>query len=340
VSQAGLLSRCGRRLPEFTSCAGIGRRPEHRTAPPASLRFLFGADCGVLTMVGFNGVWGMDASYWPRDTKEHVFLARALGRVGEALYNEEWTGEEPRTEVVEPLPPDPKGARDYLKVRAQSYLERNHPRLAQPRRELKLVRLPTEFSFSPEGWEAASEYFNERHREAEAAIQRFGCAVRKMLDALADGSLKSALRPLSGSAIGEVLPESHWHMEQGRHRLLTCSISEAQPFASGKATHWIFVTAESLADFIRELNKGGSGTNRDVTRCKRWLTNWMLEHPEHRPLLPDGSMLTKEVICEMAYERFGVNPNQFNTIWAEIHRLHPEVKWRSGGRPKGSTKSS
>ncbi len=117
-------------------------------------------------MFHLKGVWDADSSYWPRDTKEHVFLARAVDQVGKALHGEEWTGGEPRTDsrYFELLPPDPKGARDYLQLRAQSYLERNHPQLAQPRTSSPLG-FPFTFRFSPEGWETAIKYFNEGYRE-------------------------------------------------------------------------------------------------------------------------------------------------------------------------------
>ena len=41
---------------------------------------------------------------WPEDTPTHVFLARAILRLGETLYGDKWKGDEPLAEAIEPLP--------------------------------------------------------------------------------------------------------------------------------------------------------------------------------------------------------------------------------------------
>src|SRR5262249_31681355 len=51
-----------------TSCAGIGRRPEHRTAPPASLRFLLVQSREVRRMT--------ETSYIEFDESHRTWLAR------------------------------------------------------------------------------------------------------------------------------------------------------------------------------------------------------------------------------------------------------------------------
>ena len=128
---------------------------------------------------------------------------------------------------LDPLPLDPKRAHRQVQWEVQKYLGCNHPRLAQPHPGSVGELPPPPFRFSPEGWEIATQHFNERIRETQAASQRFAGAVQKMLDALAEGKLKSALRPLPGGAIGEDLPDTHWHMERGRQRFLSCCIGEA-----------------------------------------------------------------------------------------------------------------
>jgi hypothetical protein len=49
-------------------------------------------------MFGRNAVeqdfWG-DKKGWPRDTDEHVFLGRAIEKIGAAIFGDKWTGSEP-----------------------------------------------------------------------------------------------------------------------------------------------------------------------------------------------------------------------------------------------------
>ena len=48
--------------------------------------------------------------------------------------------------------------------------------------------------------------------------------------------------------------------------------------------------------------------------------------------------MSKDDIYDVAYEKFGVIPHQFDTVWGEIHQQNPEVKWNAPGRPRGSRK--
>jgi hypothetical protein len=41
-----------------------------------------------------------NSTYWPRDTKDCIFLGRAVGMVGTIIYKSEWTGEEARFELL------------------------------------------------------------------------------------------------------------------------------------------------------------------------------------------------------------------------------------------------
>jgi hypothetical protein len=286
-------------------------------------------------MIVLSSIWERDRSAWPVDTENHVFLARALSEVGKALYGEDWTGDEPRTRKVSPLPSDPEKARHLVQREVQRYLEHHHPQLAQ----IPVGGVPPfTYRFSNQGWEVASIHYSQMSRETHAACERFAGAVQKILTALTDGRLKSALRPLSGGAIGEALPESHWHTERGLQRILSCSLNGAQPFGSGKATHWIFITHESLSDFLRELKKKGSGKNNEVKKLQRWLSEWMFEHPDHRPPRSDGGVMSKDDIFEIAYEKFGVARYAFDTAWSDIHKQNPQVKWDVSGRPTGTPK--
>jgi hypothetical protein len=65
VSQVLSLCRFGRLAAEFTSCAGIGRWPEHRKAPPVSLRFLavLMAGCGEMVEASRDEVAEFDEQH-------------------------------------------------------------------------------------------------------------------------------------------------------------------------------------------------------------------------------------------------------------------------------------
>ena len=111
-------------------------------------------------MIDFN-----DPSSWPRDTKQYVFLARALNQVGKALYREEWTGDDPQKLGISHWIHchwTPKRAHYQDQWKVQKYLERNHPKLAQPHPGSVGELPPPPFRFSPEGWEVATQHFNEK----------------------------------------------------------------------------------------------------------------------------------------------------------------------------------
>src|SRR5262245_22546630 len=48
--------------------------------------------------------WWVHEYRWPRDTPEHVFLARAARSIGKKIHGDKWTGREPATEPVCPAP--------------------------------------------------------------------------------------------------------------------------------------------------------------------------------------------------------------------------------------------
>ena len=46
----------------------------------------------------------IEASEWPRDPKGFVFLARAVERLGKAIFGNHWDGTEQSAKLLLPLP--------------------------------------------------------------------------------------------------------------------------------------------------------------------------------------------------------------------------------------------
>lgn len=104
--------------------------------------------------MGQSSWWIENNSWWPRDSQDWVFLARAVHEIGRAKYPSEWTGEEPMTwanpshATQAPVPEEP-GEASYRQVQdAHQVLKEQQPEVAA-----RLLTFPT--LINPDDWKLA-----------------------------------------------------------------------------------------------------------------------------------------------------------------------------------------
>src|SRR5262245_47916568 len=102
-------------------------------------------------------IWQNEAN-WPRDTAEYVFLARAIGAVGKALHDDEWTGEDPITEPSGRLPDRAELCSHYpTRRRVHEFLVRRDPK---SRRHPPYSLPPIKLAFTPLEWDIARAHWD------------------------------------------------------------------------------------------------------------------------------------------------------------------------------------
>jgi hypothetical protein len=153
------------------------------------------------------------SSEWPRDTKEFIFLGRAVEAIGKAIYLDDWTGEEP---WIKQLP---------LTMVAELM-----------------------YKFSPEiGAEAMEQY-----ERSELAISRFQAVQIEIATHAEKNELVTAWRSKAGGE-QQIIPRTWWNTERLQSRFDFCQIDPMDPFATinaGEDFCWIFVKRDSLRQFL------------------------------------------------------------------------------------------
>ena len=96
---------------------------------------------------------------WPRDSRSHVFLARAVNLIGTAKFREAWTGSEGTTELYQALPVAPMaaGGSEFF---AHNLLMRHRPdfnRMPLNWHRTPFGTIPPTVQFTAEEWAAAHE---------------------------------------------------------------------------------------------------------------------------------------------------------------------------------------
>jgi hypothetical protein len=202
-----------------------------------------------------------DESGWPVDTRSHLFLARAVDRVGKKLFGDDWTGEEPMAEIYRPLPllPPSTGSDAYF---AHELLRVCHP---------ELKRAPLRFGpgsppivrFTGQEWTMALALVKANHDAHGPAVARFRETTATMAAWAAEGRLLTALRPTAGGDVTALAP-SAWNTERLEPRFTRCQMSPRDPFGPGFAGEgfgWIYVERESLFSCLKAPASATAGTD-------------------------------------------------------------------------------
>jgi hypothetical protein len=193
-----------------------------------------------------------EPKWWPRDPHGHVFLARAVERIGAARHND-WTGTETSIEEIEPLPALLADANLTDKWRADILLGRHRTDLGRPNIPIG-AGVP---QFTEEHWRVAHELAQHFYLEAAPALQRLRAVQTEIMNGCEAGELVLRTRPVAGGPWQDFKPE-WWNWENWRLRFDRCKIDPEYPFGERpswreEGDHWIFVTQASLDGSLMKI---------------------------------------------------------------------------------------
>ena len=221
----------------------------------------------------------------PDSTSEYVFLDRVQDAIGEVMFADQWTGDEPRT-TLPPVLPDCRDAAirngllanldpidesvevatffaeptyDVLEY-AENLLRTERPDLNA--NSLNALLLATSLlgsvrTFTVKEWRIAQYLAAHQRIIALEACRRWRQIMIKIKDLCEEGILVTVTRGLEGGDWSEVLPRAHWRFEEYVSRFVTGQYTPSQPFKvllDHPENRWIFVSIKSLEAALLKLS--------------------------------------------------------------------------------------
>lgn len=225
--------------------------------------------------------WKNSAS-WPDDAYGFVFLARALQRIGTALFNDEWTGAEVVTaapieawhDIMLRIPQSRiSQARQQYHRDLGALIASTDPsklawisekyRVLTPLRTVpSLGRLSfdhlddgvrTRRVLSEESRIYGESLLAEENQKRTEAKVRWTRVVGLVKDALRDGKLEYVTLPTHGGAFSAPQPKEWWNVPSIENRLTMCQMNPTSPYGSGFAGNvyeYIFVREADLEKLL------------------------------------------------------------------------------------------
>lgn len=216
---------------------------------------------------------------WPDDAYGYVFLARALLRVGRAMYPHEWTDSEP----FAPPPIETKqdiiarsrsgaeygrGVENFLREISKLIASNDVSKLSwevESYRVLTPLRtarslpgtadngLRTRQVLSAEAVRYGESLVPEENQRRAKAKERWERVVSIVKGALRDGNLECVTLPTHGGAFSSIRPKEWWNVPGIESRLTMCRLNPEDPFSAGFAGRGyahIFVSGNSLSQIL------------------------------------------------------------------------------------------
>lgn len=194
-----------------------------------------------------------DQSAWPDDVVEYVFLGRVVGAVGQAVYGSEWTGSEPTTELITPLP-------DFLVASISKAELMRGCRLLFDHDEAYKVRCPAYAEFlqawpmpRDDEWVRAVATSKHLSEQNQRDYGRYVDVSFRLAQAFKAGAILTATREVAGGLIRD-----HnrwlWNTENFWGRFHTCRIDHDNPFSGtvvSSGGSYIFVGRASLVRLLQ-----------------------------------------------------------------------------------------
>jgi hypothetical protein len=200
--------------------------------------------------------WSSPSS-WPADPVGYVFLARAIGMVGRAMYPDEWTGAEVMAPVLTLLPRfEHLGLHRNDRTRAHDLLRRHRPEIAEVTQTSAYslgLHGPT---LSAEQWRVAAELSEAEVARVLPARARMDAVKAEIVRRSEAGDLLTYSRPVKGGNVQD-LPLSAWRTESLAPRFYQCQINPRDPFGTGIGGEhycYIFVGKVSLDQALASLS--------------------------------------------------------------------------------------
>lgn len=190
---------------------------------------------------------------WPRDSYKHRFMGRAVHDVGQLMFQEEWTGEEPSTVLVFAIRPRLDAATPPSDVyQAISILNCLHSgyqqRAAAARNDGWPAPMPT-----PDEWAFAAGIALQLSDRSWAAFKRYLAVLDVLTTVFEMGIVQAALRPHLAGDPETILP-SQWINECYRAWFATCQLDPSNPFSRVPVRwggSWWYVDKPSYYAWIR-----------------------------------------------------------------------------------------
>jgi hypothetical protein len=212
------------------------------------------------------------AKAWPRDTSEMIFLRRAVGQLGRALFGGHWLGDEFAAQRLAPVNySDVRGANNFIALHLPQFGRREYRGSMAPPPTSSIGRphvdhddhRPT-FKEIAAGEQAAVREFIERHNAAAlAAKERAARLMNRIADLASEGKLQTAYRGVAGGAFTPI-PKDWWTTENLDPRFAFCTINPDDPFNCKSGNGLIYVFRADLEAVIGRpsLEDGGSEITR------------------------------------------------------------------------------
>jgi hypothetical protein len=273
---------------------------------------------------------------WPRDNSSHVFLARAVHKLGECLFGDEWTEKDAQIEMMPALPEDNV---DDLSVRLRVAMILRSPWLfpnesgtikktAVPARSFLRIMPPP---VNDHEWAAARSIVAKDHADKLPGLKRF-TSVREKIVELADaGKLVTAIRARAGGDFTP-LPSWWWNSERILNRFDLCQLNPADPFgaaSTGDGYWWIFVTLQSLEIQLSALAHPARQSSNVEAQCAKWLDIQFSR--------PETDRWSKAKFKSAANEKFGtaLGTRMFDRVWSkEVGKPRNEHRRQAGAKRK------
>lgn len=300
-----------------------------------------------------------NAANWPTfDPPGYVFLARAVDRVGQALFGNDWTGTEPGQEPIYNLPPErisavPFEIKQACALRSR-LLAQQRPQLSNEawaeadrllrERNKSALGIGADSKYEPIGspfmgqlaktaWRQTKDFTDEewanawRLNQTEKAEQapllaRWTQVQREIARGCLEGRLAFALRMESGEMpLGK--PE-WWNNDKWVLRFITCEMTPSNLSTAHIARdnfQKIFLTRESLEAFVVRLASGEEAPSASwAPSITQHLKDWCVQLPP-------------EAEARLRLKRVEANPSDRSICRTLAHM------WHEAGREICSWKS-
>ena len=190
---------------------------------------------------------------WPRESYKHRFMGRAIHDVGQLMFRDNWTGEEPSTAVVFSIRPRLDAATPPGDIRvATSILNCLHAGYQQRAAAVMKDGWPAPMP-TPDEWAFAAGIALQLSDRSWTAFKRYLAVVDVLTTVFEMGIVQAALRPhFAGDP--ETVPASQWINECYLAWFATCQVDPANPFSRAPIRwggSWWYVDKSSYYAWIR-----------------------------------------------------------------------------------------
>jgi|GEM_PF-5066520 len=239
------------------------------------------------------------AQLWPADPAEHIFLPRAIHKLGAAMFGRDWTGEEPGLDVIEPLMADKSRAVFFLREFDSEYIAKRKATEAEWEMQASPDQSRGPCPVAPltrDEFLAAQEYVRSEIDSQRPALQRRDDVELEIVKRCESGELIATTRAIEGGPM-KVVPKVAWNTDRWRYRFVLCQMNPSAPYErkfTSSQHCWVFVTDESLEKLLSTKPSAKIGS-KDVSRFSPYVRTLLVVAKE-LAISPSNQPKKEEVI--------------------------------------------